>query len=83
MQPALNEIHKFCFQHWSRGHGTCGIGSGAPDLWPAPTLSDKSTTTMQNSVNNEHFLYITNISSAINDLTLPKESRKRPLLLAY
>jgi len=30
LQPALNEIHKFCFQHWSRGHGTCGTGSGAP-----------------------------------------------------
>ena len=23
LQPALNEIHKFCFQHWSRGRGTC------------------------------------------------------------
>ena len=30
LQPALNEIHKFCFQHWSRGCGTCGTGSGAP-----------------------------------------------------
>ena len=30
LQPALNEIHKFCFQHWSRGRGTCGTGSGAP-----------------------------------------------------
>ena len=28
LQPALNEIHKFCFQHWSRGRGTCGTGSG-------------------------------------------------------
>ena len=32
LQPALNEIHKFCFQHWSRGRGTCGTGSGAPAL---------------------------------------------------
>ena len=32
LQPALNEIHKFCFQHWSRGRGTCGTGSGAPDV---------------------------------------------------
>ena len=31
LQPALNEIHKFCFQHWSRGRGTCGTGSVAPD----------------------------------------------------
>ena len=31
LQPALNEIHKFCFQHWSRGRGTCGTGSGAPE----------------------------------------------------
>ena len=31
LQPALNEIHKFCFQHWSRGRRTCGTGSGAPD----------------------------------------------------
>ena len=31
LQPALNEIHKFCFQHWYRGHGTCGTGSGAPE----------------------------------------------------
>ena len=30
LQPALNEIHTFCFQHWSRGRGTCGTGSGAP-----------------------------------------------------
>ena len=30
LQLALNEIHKFCFQHWSRGRGTCGTGSGAP-----------------------------------------------------
>ena len=30
LQPALNEIHKFCFQHWSRGRGTCGTGSVAP-----------------------------------------------------
>ena len=28
-----SEIHKFCFQHWSRGCGTCGTGSGAPVLW--------------------------------------------------
>ena len=33
LQPALNEIHKFCFQHWSRGRGTCGTGSGTPGLW--------------------------------------------------
>jgi len=26
LQPALNEIHKFCFQHWSGGRGTCGTG---------------------------------------------------------
>ena len=26
LQPALNEIHKFCFQHWSRSRGTCGTG---------------------------------------------------------
>ena len=26
-QPALNEIPKLCFQHWSRGCGTCGTGS--------------------------------------------------------
>ena len=32
LQPALNEIHKFCFQHWSRSRGTCGTGSGAPDI---------------------------------------------------
>ena len=32
LQPALNEIHKFCFQHWSRGRDTCGTGSGAPDV---------------------------------------------------
>ena len=30
LQPALNETHKFCFQHWSRGRGTCGTGSVAP-----------------------------------------------------
>ena len=30
LQPAFNEIHKFCFQHWSRGHSTCGTGSSAP-----------------------------------------------------
>ena len=30
LQPALNEIHKFCFQHWSRGRGTCGTSSGTP-----------------------------------------------------
>ena len=30
LQPALNEIRKFCFQHWSRGCGTCGTGSGVP-----------------------------------------------------
>jgi len=30
LHPALNEIHKFWFQHWSRGRGTCGTGSGAP-----------------------------------------------------
>ena len=30
LQPALNEIHKFCFQHWSHGCGTCGTGSGTP-----------------------------------------------------
>ena len=30
LQPTLNEIHKFCFQHWFRGRGTCGTGSGAP-----------------------------------------------------
>ena len=30
LQPVLNEIHKFCFQHWSRGRGTCGTGSVAP-----------------------------------------------------
>ena len=30
LQPALNEIHKFCFQHWSRSRGTCGSSSGAP-----------------------------------------------------
>jgi len=38
---------------------------------------------MQNTVNSQHFLYTTSISSAINDLPLPKESRKRPLLLVY
>ena len=32
LQLALNEIHKFCFQHWSRGRRTCGTGSGAPGL---------------------------------------------------
>ena len=32
LQLALNEIHKFCFQHWSRGRGICGTGSGAPAL---------------------------------------------------
>ena len=32
LQPALNEIHKFCFQHWSRSCGTCGTSSGAPKL---------------------------------------------------
>ena len=32
LQLALNEIHKFCFQHWSRGRGTCRTGSGAPEL---------------------------------------------------
>ena len=32
LQPALNEIHKFCFQHWSHGRGTCGTGSSAPAL---------------------------------------------------
>ena len=31
LQPALNEIHKFCFQHWSRGRGTYGTGSSAPE----------------------------------------------------
>ena len=31
-QPSLNEIHKFCLQHWSRGRGTCGTGSGAPEI---------------------------------------------------
>ena len=31
LQPALNEIHKFCLQHWSRSRGTCGTGSGAPE----------------------------------------------------
>ena len=31
LQPTLNEIHKFCFKHWSRGRSTCGTGSGAPD----------------------------------------------------
>ena len=30
LQPALNEIHKFCLQHWSRGRSTCGTGSSAP-----------------------------------------------------
>ena len=30
LQPALNEIHQFCFQCWSRGRGTCGTGSGTP-----------------------------------------------------
>ena len=35
---ALNEIHKFCFQHWSRDRGTCGTGSGAPEQ------GDKSNT---------------------------------------
>ena len=30
LQPALNEIHMYCFQHWSRGCGTCGTGSNAP-----------------------------------------------------
>ena len=29
LQPTLNEIHKFCFQHWSHGRDTCGTGSGA------------------------------------------------------
>ena len=32
LQPALNEIHKFYFQHWSRSRGTCGTGSGAPNI---------------------------------------------------
>ena len=31
LQPALNEIHKFCFQYWYRSRGTCGTGSGAPE----------------------------------------------------
>ena len=31
LQLALNEIHTFCFQHWSRSRGTCGTGSGAPE----------------------------------------------------
>ena len=31
LQPSLNEIHTFCFQHWSRSRGTCGTGSGAPE----------------------------------------------------
>ena len=26
----LMRFISFCFQHWSRGHGTCGTGSGAP-----------------------------------------------------
>ena len=30
LQPALNEIHKFCFQHWSRGRGTSGTSSDTP-----------------------------------------------------
>ena len=30
LQPALNVIHEFCFQLWSRGCGTCGTGSSAP-----------------------------------------------------
>ena len=29
-RPLINKVHKFCFQHWSRGRGTCGTGSGAP-----------------------------------------------------
>ena len=33
LQLDLNEIHKFCFQHWSRGRGTCGTGSGAPGMY--------------------------------------------------
>ena len=43
LQPALNEIHKFCFQHWSRGRGTCGTGSGAPEMAVLPC--DKVVTT--------------------------------------
>ena len=44
LQPALNEIHKFCFQHWSRGRGTCGTGSGAPGhSSPCPTALTSSS----------------------------------------
>ena len=38
LQPALNDIHKFCFQHWSRGRGTCGTGSDAPVKDEAPAF---------------------------------------------
>ena len=46
LQLALNEIHKFCFQHWSRGRGTCGTGSGAPDTlvsWATSLIEPWST----------------------------------------
>jgi len=34
LQPALNEIHKFCFQHWSRGRGVPAGPAPAPLIYP-------------------------------------------------
>ena len=45
LQPALNEIHKFRFQHWSHGRGICGTSSGTPvTVLTVPSLSTSDLT---------------------------------------
>ena len=53
LQPALNEIHKFCFQYWSRGRGTCGTGSGAPAIYCFGDCCNKLKSILYTSVSGE------------------------------